>query len=142
MMEISEDYRIGVQRLLDQGKRQGVITYDEINDALCQYDQLDADQLDDLLQPFAEEGIEVVALVGETAAIQAVEPSALSANPAVSAEKSEREFVPAEVVRADEDVAALEGMPLDAGRQKQLSDRVASQVRRLSVVQVLTLTLR
>jgi hypothetical protein len=40
------------------------------------------------------------------------------------------------------EIRRLEGMPLDAGRQKQLSDRVASQVRRLSVVQVLTLTLR
>ena len=48
-----------VQRLLAQGKREGTLSFDEINDSLCPYNQLDADQLDDLLQSFADEGIQV-----------------------------------------------------------------------------------
>lgn len=109
-MESSGDYRIELQRLLDQGKRQGTITYDEINDSLCQYDQLDPDQLDDLLQTFAEEGIEVVARVIEGDVAGGASPSA--SRPARTA-APDREGVAPEIVRADEEVVALEGMPLD-----------------------------
>ncbi|MDR3710956.1 MAG: RNA polymerase sigma factor RpoD [Capsulimonadaceae bacterium] len=112
IMESSGDYRIEVQRLLDQGKRQGTITYDEINDSLCQYDQLDPDQLDDLLQTFAEEGIEVIARVVEQEGGNASSPPS-SPEGRLPGSERERSAVPPEIVKADEDVAALEGMPLD-----------------------------
>lgn len=112
-MESSGDYRSEVQRLLDQGKRQGTITYDEINDSLCQYDQLDPDHLDDLLQTFAEEGIEVIARTDGLARADLAHLRASSAEAEANAIKSQAEVIPAEVICADEDVAALEGMPLD-----------------------------
>ena len=34
-----------VTKLLDRGKRRGVLTYDEINDALGRHEGLDAEQL-------------------------------------------------------------------------------------------------
>src|SRR4051794_15433457 len=48
-----------VTRLLDRGKQQGVLTYDEINEALRD-DALDPEQLEDVLQSIADEGIQVV----------------------------------------------------------------------------------
>ena len=49
-----------VTKLLDRGKRRGMLTYDEINDALGRNESLDAEQLDDILQSFENEGIQVV----------------------------------------------------------------------------------
>jgi RNA polymerase primary sigma factor len=49
-----------VQRLMELGKKQGILTYTEVTDSLCKYEELDADQMEDLLQAFAEEGIQVV----------------------------------------------------------------------------------
>ena len=55
-----------VRKLLEEGKRKGVLTYDEINDTLSRHEELDADQIDDLLQTFADEGIQVVDKVKES----------------------------------------------------------------------------
>src|SRR5205823_13603475 len=56
-----------ITRLLDRGKQQGVLTYDEINEAL-RSESIDADQAEDILQNIADEGIQVVEKVGEPAA--------------------------------------------------------------------------
>jgi RNA polymerase primary sigma factor len=45
---------------MEQGKRTGTLTYAEVNDSLCQYEELDAEQMEDLLQAFAEEGVQIV----------------------------------------------------------------------------------
>jgi len=48
-----------VQKLVEQGrKRGGVLTYEEINDTLT--DDVDPDQIDQILQTVADEGIQVV----------------------------------------------------------------------------------
>jgi RNA polymerase primary sigma factor len=64
MIEDRPSYVHQVQQLLDQGKRQGELTYDEINDSLCQCQDIDPDQIDDILQSFADEGIQVVVRAG------------------------------------------------------------------------------
>ncbi len=49
----------GVQKLLEQGrKRGGVLTYEEINDTLTE--DVDPDQIDQILQTMADEGIQVI----------------------------------------------------------------------------------
>ncbi len=49
-----------VQKLLEQGRKQGgVLTYAEINDTLGD-EQVDPDQLDDILQMVGDEGIRVI----------------------------------------------------------------------------------
>ena len=111
-MESSGDYRIEVQRLLDQGKRQGSVTYDEINDTLSNCDQVDPDQLDDLLQTFADEGIEV--LSSAKASRHPHEPDNAQP-PATEPERRERgpDLIPPEVRLADADLSHAEGFPLD-----------------------------
>ena len=51
---------VEVRKLLEEGKRKGVLTYDEISDALSHQEDIDAEQIEDLLQTFADEGIQVV----------------------------------------------------------------------------------
>lgn len=106
------DYRAEIQRLVDQGKRQGTLTYDEINDTLCQYDQLDSESLDDLLQVFADEGIEVTSrTVGLSATPEPVgTPEGADDAPTP---KPHRDIAPTVIVSADEEVASLESAPLD-----------------------------
>ncbi|HZO90325.1 MAG TPA: RNA polymerase sigma factor RpoD [Chthonomonadaceae bacterium] len=91
-----------LRRLLDQGKDRGFLTYDEINDSLAQED-LDADQVDDLLEIFAQEGIEVVNKIGGGKDYDV--PLNFDAMPS--------EAVVKEMEVADEEMAALEGLPLD-----------------------------
>jgi len=111
LMGSSGDYRVEVQRLVDQGKRQGSLTYDEINDSLIHCEHLDPDQLDDILQTFADEGIEVVSVGPEG------RNGAEGGAPATPAEGTRREreadIVPREVRQADVDVAHAEGSVLD-----------------------------
>jgi DNA-directed RNA polymerase, sigma subunit (sigma70/sigma32) len=47
------------QHLMDHGRDRGYLTFDEINDSLI-HEELDADQIEEVLQAFAEEGIKVV----------------------------------------------------------------------------------
>ncbi len=90
------------RRLLDQGKDRGFLTYDEINDSLG-HEELDGDQVDDLLEIFAQEGIEVVSKM--TAGKDFAVPLGLEGLPT--------EAVVKEVEMADEEMSALEGLPLD-----------------------------
>jgi RNA polymerase primary sigma factor len=87
-----------VRKLLDEGKRKGVLTYDEINETLSQQEDLDAEQIDDLLQTFADEGIQIVDKVKDAELMEAA--------PTVEG--------PARDVEAhDEEIAAIEGLPID-----------------------------
>ena len=88
-----------VRKLLDEGKRKGVLTYDEINDALSQREDLDAEQIEDLLQTFADEGIQVV---------DRVKDGELAAESPADEEGSTRDAD----VHAKE-IAAMEGVPID-----------------------------
>lgn len=87
-----------IRRLVDEGKRKGVLTYEEINDTLSHQEDLDAEQVDDILQTFADEGIRVVE---KSKDIGAPLPAGLGADETAEAEVPE------------EDLAAAEGFPLD-----------------------------
>lgn len=87
-----------VRKLLEEGKRKGVLTYDEINETLSQQEDLDAEQIDDLLQTFADEGIQIVDKVKDAELVHAA-PAA--EGPAHDIESH------------DEEIAAIEGLPID-----------------------------
>jgi RNA polymerase primary sigma factor len=53
-----------VSRLLDRGKQQGLLTYDEINEALKT--EVDPDQIEDIFSLAEQEGIQLVERVRET----------------------------------------------------------------------------
>lgn len=59
-LDVVSGFQSEVHRLMEQGKRTGTLTYAEVNDSLCQYEELDAEQMEDLLQAFAEEGVQIV----------------------------------------------------------------------------------
>ena len=88
-----------VDKLLGEGKRKGVLTYDEINDTLSQQEDLDAEQVEDLLQTFADEGIQIVDKVKDV--------DLLIASPV------EDELVLPDADVHDEELAAMEGLPID-----------------------------
>ncbi len=89
----------GVAKLLEEGKRKGVLTYDEINETLSRQESLDAEQVEELLQTFADEGIQIVEKVKEADLLDgSVAPDGI-----VVPEKDHR----------DEEIAAMEGMPID-----------------------------
>ncbi len=105
-----------MQQLLDQGKRQGMLTYDQINDSLSQCEQLEPEQLDDLLQTFADEGIQVVSKVKEYARLEGMDDPASGGgveSPTGARLDFDSELLPREIENADEELAAMEGMPLD-----------------------------
>src|SRR5512133_2730470 len=89
-----------IRRLVDEGKRKGVLTYEEINDTLSHQEDLDAEQVDDILQTFADEGIRVVEKSKE---LGAPLPEGLGG--------TDQGLAEAEV--PEEDLAAVEGFPLD-----------------------------
>jgi len=90
-------------RLLARGKQQGVLTYDEINEAL-RADAIDADQVEDILQGIADEGIQVVAKLGTTTA-----PAAAATTRA----PGEEEATLKDFEIRDEDGGSVEGIPID-----------------------------
>ncbi|PIU67701.1 MAG: RNA polymerase sigma factor RpoD [Armatimonadetes bacterium CG07_land_8_20_14_0_80_40_9] len=49
-----------VARLVDEGKRKGSLSYEEISDVFSSREDLDSEQFDDILNSFADLGIEVV----------------------------------------------------------------------------------
>jgi RNA polymerase primary sigma factor len=104
-------------RLREQGRQTGYITYDEINETFTNQD-LDADQIDDLLQAFEDEGIEVVAKLSR-------------ADQAASEEEVPGMGVAREVELAEEELAALENAPLD--------DSVRMWLREIGKTPLLTL---
>ena len=90
-----------LQRLLDQGKDRGFLTYDEIHDSLVQ-EETD-NQVDDLLELFAHEGIEVIHKLA--AGREFPVPLQLNELPA--------EAVVKDMEMAEEEILSLEGLPLD-----------------------------
>ncbi|MCX6377157.1 MAG: RNA polymerase sigma factor RpoD [Armatimonadetes bacterium] len=90
---------IEVRKLMEEGKRKGVLTYDEINDALSQQEDFDAEQIEELLQTFADEGIQVVDKVKDVVLVDDI-PAA------------EEEDAP-EAEAHEGEIAAMEGLPID-----------------------------
>lgn len=88
-----------VRKLLEEGKRKGVLTYEEINEALSHHAELDAEQIDDLLQTFADEGIQIVDKVKDAVRLEET--------PAVEG------AVPRDTEVHDEEITVIEGLPID-----------------------------
>ena len=86
-----------LQKLIEEGKRNGVLTYDQINDTLS-HEDLNAEQVDDILQAFADEGIRVVERVKEPHGFDETDEEELSAK---------------DVEAAEVELTEMEGMPLD-----------------------------
>ncbi len=105
-----------VQKLLEQGRKQGnVLTYEDINDTLNE-DQVDPDQLDDILQMVGDEGIKVV---------EKSDDSEASGSPSSTRRSSARTAV----AYAPEEVPTVEGIPPD--------DSVRMYLREIGRVQLL-----
>ena len=112
-----------LQRLLDQGKDRGFLTYDEINDSLHNED-FNNNQVDDLVDFFAQEGIEVVHKMAQNVEFTMIMP--LEEIPIETA------MVVKEVVPApEEEFVNLEGLPLD--------DSVRSWLREIGKTPLLSL---
>ncbi|MHB1456940.1 MAG: RNA polymerase sigma factor RpoD [Armatimonadota bacterium] len=90
-----------LRKLLEEGKRKGVLTYDEINDTLGQQEDLDAEQLEVLLQTFADEGIQVVEKIKD---ITLVPDHPIVADAVVPVHDIEAH---------DEELVVMEGLPID-----------------------------
>jgi RNA polymerase primary sigma factor len=90
-----------VTRLLDRGKQQGMLTYDEINEAL-RTDAIDPEQVEDILQSLADEGIRVVDSSKEPA------PGTIVPKEGVAEASSLKDLE----IR-EEDTAQVEGIPVD-----------------------------
>ena len=90
----------GLSELLDKGKKQGVLTYKEIMDALQETD-LTPDQIDDIYERFANQGIDIIADSGADD----------SRNEASS--DHDAEDVPESVSYDDDDLSLPEGIGLD-----------------------------
>jgi RNA polymerase primary sigma factor len=102
-----------IQKLLEQGRKQGnVLTYEDINDTLSE-DQVDPDQLDDILQMVGDEGIRVVEKSDEPE-----EPAAVGRRARTA------------VAAAPEELPTVEGIPPD--------DSVRMYLREIGRVQLLT----
>jgi RNA polymerase primary sigma factor len=102
-----------IQKLLEQGRKQGnVLTYEDINDTLSE-DQVDPDHLDDILQMVGDEGIKVV------------EKSEEPEEPAVDHRRSRTA-----VASVPEEVPTVEGIPPD--------DSVRMYLREIGRVQLLS----
>ncbi len=106
-----------VQKLLEQGRKQGnVLTYEDINDTLNE-DQVDPDQLDDILQMVGDEGIKVVEKSEDDRGSEA------SASERRSSSRTAVAYAP-------EEIPTVEGIPPD--------DSVRMYLREIGRVQLLT----
>jgi RNA polymerase primary sigma factor len=94
-----------VTRLLSRGKERGTVTYEEINEALGPAEQLDPEQLEDLLQSFENEGVQVVEKEKESAA----ETESVGVTPAAE----EETLLVKEIEIREEDLSTVEGIPID-----------------------------
>jgi RNA polymerase primary sigma factor len=94
------------RRLRDHGRSRGYLTYDEINDTLAHQD-LDAEQIEEMLQVFAEDGIEIIVKVRHA-------PEPVAEAPEVQAE--------AKPPPAEEELASIEGLPIDDSVRMWLRD--------------------
>ncbi len=88
---------VRLQKLIEEGKRVGALTYDQINDALS-HEDLNAEQVDDILQTFADEGIRVVEKVKEPLGFEDLEDDDLAGK---------------DLEAAEVDITEMEGLPLD-----------------------------
>ncbi|MGB9589244.1 MAG: RNA polymerase sigma factor region1.1 domain-containing protein, partial [Armatimonadota bacterium] len=88
---------VEMRKLFDEGKRKGILTYDEINDAIGHREDLDPEQMEDLLQTFAAEGIQVV---------DKIKDPEIEEEPASGA-------VVRDIDVHDQEISALEGLPID-----------------------------
>ncbi len=85
-----------LQKLIEEGKRNGFLTYEQIHESLG-HEDLDSEQVDDLLQMFTEEGIRVVDKE-EDAAFEGFD---------------EEEVDVKDLEAAEQELLEMEGMPLD-----------------------------
>jgi RNA polymerase primary sigma factor len=85
-----------LQKLIEEGKRNGFLTYDQIHESLG-HEDMNSDQVDDLLQIFADEGIRVVDKE-EDAAFEGFD---------------EEEVDVKDLEAAEQELLELEGQPLD-----------------------------
>ena len=109
-----------LHRLLDQGKDRGFLTYDEIHDSLG-HDDGESEQVDDLIELFAQEGIEVVPKIAVVK--DYVAPLTLADMPARTVVK--------DIEICEEELPTLEGLPLD--------DSVRSWLREIGKTPLLSL---
>ncbi|BDI31300.1 RNA polymerase sigma factor SigA [Capsulimonas corticalis] len=93
-----------IQRLLSQGRQNGAVTYDEISDVMGNQTEVGVDQLEDVLQFLSDEGVQVVNKAKEYA-------SAVGAEDVRLRDDSASSLADADV--AEEELSAMEGMPLD-----------------------------
>ncbi|MCL6581475.1 MAG: RNA polymerase sigma factor RpoD, partial [Firmicutes bacterium] len=101
MAETHEDRELkieGLDELIRRGKKQGVLTYEEIMDTL-EAEDLSPEQIDEIYETLTEKGIEVVSEPNEPADDGRVKASAVKA---VSGTDS-----------VDEDLSPPEGIALD-----------------------------
>ncbi len=110
-----------LHRLLDQGKDKGFLTIDEITDSLS-HDDMDTGQVDDLLEIFAREGIEVIHKIASKRNF--VAPLVEDKVPIVTALR--------EIELTQEEPISLEGIPLD--------DSVRSWLREIGKTPLLSMT--
>ncbi len=89
----------GLDDLIRRGKKQGVLTYEEIMDAL-ETEDLTPDQIDEIYETLTEKGIEVVSDVSEAG--DEAQVKAASVKPTVTGDSG-----------SDEDLSVPEGMALD-----------------------------
>lgn len=92
-----------IRKLIEDGKRKGILTYDEINDALSQHDELDAEQLEDLMITLQEEGIQIVDKIKDVTSLP-LDHSALKGSNGLPGRDSDNR---------DEDAGVIEGLPID-----------------------------
>ncbi|HIE50711.1 MAG TPA: RNA polymerase sigma factor RpoD [Armatimonadetes bacterium] len=97
-----------MQELLDRGRKRGVLTYEEISDCFCEEEDLTAEQVEDILQTFAAEGIVVVDK------LENLVPPPMAENLLMDEEASDSEY--------EEDQEGLAGTPLDDPVRMYLRD--------------------
>src|ERR1039458_4242275 len=54
------DLQVAIDKLLAKGKQKGQLSHDEISDLLAMAEDLGPDQIDEILERFVSEGIEIV----------------------------------------------------------------------------------
>ncbi len=91
-----------LRRLLDHGKDRGFLTFEEINDGLS-HDDLDVDQMDEVMELFAQEGIEVIHKI----------TSEKEYGPRLGFHELPVAAVVKEEILADDEIVALEALPID-----------------------------